>query len=85
MKNIKLKFFYFFYFSASISAQIQKTPFNPRPFNNNKFKQLKTNWRLPTVIGLLRVLPVEIIINKVDYIMDIELDDENKKYMEKKK
>ena len=83
MKNIKLKFLLvsFLFLQLPVSAQTKKDSLlTPGHINNNKFKQLKDELATPNSYRTASGAPGrDYYQQKVDYIMDIELDDENQK------
>lgn len=83
MKIIKLKLllfsFLFLQFSLDAHAQSDSLP-TVGHSNNNKFKQLKDELATPNSYRTASGAPGrDYYQQKVDYVMDIELDDENKK------
>ena len=83
MKNIKLKFLLvsFLFLQLPVGAQTSKDSLlTPGHTNNNKFKQLKDELATPNSYRTASGAPGrDYYQQKVDYIMDIELDDENQK------
>ena len=83
MKNIKLKFLLvsFLFLQLPVGAQTNKDSLlTPGHTNNNKFKQLKEELATPNSYRTASGAPGrDYYQQKVDYIMDIELDDENQK------
>ena len=83
MKNIKLKFLLvsFIFLQLPVGAQTSKDSLLiPGHTNNNKFKQLKEELATPNSYRTASGAPGrDYYQQKVDYIMDIELDDENQK------
>ena len=83
MKIIKFRFLFlsFLLFQLPFNAQTSADSLSTRGhFNNNKFKQLKDELATPNSFRTASGAPGrDYYQQKVDYVMDIELDDENKK------
>ena len=83
MDNMKLKFlfFSFLFFQFSLNAQQPNDSTSTKGhLNNNKFKQLKDELATPNLFRTASGAPgKDYYQQKVDYVMDIELDDKNKK------
>ena len=83
MKIIKLNFllFSFIFLQLPISAQTSNESLNSRGHTNkNKFKQLKEELATPNSYRTASGAPGrDYYQQKVDYVMDIELDDKNKR------
>ena len=83
MKIIKMKFLFlsFLFLQFSLNAQVPVDSISTRGHsNNNKFKQLKDELATPNSFRTASGAPgKDYYQQKVDYVMDIELDDENQK------
>ena len=79
--DLKLLFFSFFFLQFSLIVQAQSDSLSTSGhFNNNKFKQLKGELATPNSYRTASGAPGrDYYQQKVDYVMDIELDDENQK------
>ena len=78
MKRIKFLSFLFFFTSALLTSQEVKVPSGHK--NNNKFKQLYEEFSTPNRYRTASGSPgKDYYQQKVDYTMDIILDDENAK------
>jgi len=85
MKKITLIYFYsLFFIGFSLSAQ--ETPTKQGHTNKNKFRQMKDLLATPNEQRLASGAPgSKYTQQKVDYVMDIVLDDENAKITGKEK
>ncbi|MEC7173358.1 MAG: M1 family peptidase, partial [Bacteroidota bacterium] len=83
MDTIKLKFLFlsFLFLQIPLTAQTPGDSLSTRGHsNNNKFKQLKDELATPNSYRTASGAPGrDYYQQKVDYVMDIELDDENQK------
>ena len=79
--EFKLLFFSFLFLQFSLSVQAQSDSLSTAGHsNNNKFKQLKDELATPNSYRTASGAPGrDYYQQKVDYVMDIELDDENQK------
>ncbi|MEK9603170.1 MAG: M1 family metallopeptidase [Flavobacteriaceae bacterium] len=81
MTKLKLFFYSFLFFQLSLNAQTYGDSLSTRGHeNNNKFKQLKDKLATPNSYRTASGAPGrDYYQQKVDYDMDIELDDQNQK------
>ena len=82
--KIKTLFLYLFFIHVQLVAQVSIDSISRAGHSNtNKFKQLKEELSTHNSYRTASGAPGrDYYQQKVDYIMDIELDDENKKFME---